>query len=451
MPVTSLHITDVGPLDDVTVEFDPHVNVFTGPNNSGKSTLLWVLGELLVYPFAMPTKVLRSDQSRWSLNISSAAGVEAVHGSLPSQVEQLVPTFKKIGYTCYVPAQRQITNFRSPGPTVSRTRDSFFDEFVDLFAEERAELIGQVGMEAFRQAIRLDTAEERHPELAKRSKLMMAGNTLVSDEAVKQRFIDLDYTSSRKDKPVIKSYLSQVAALATEITEDFPIEFIGVKEDKRGLYPSFRTPDGDLPLDVLSQGTQSIIQFLAHLLLRYAEYYDFPPDLRDKPGIAIIDEIDAHLHPTWQRRIIPTLTHNFPNLQILCSTHSPLMLAGLKARQVKLLHRNGHGSVEVSTNESDIAGWTGDEILRQFMEVLNPTDMVTADRVSRFQELAGREVLSGAEEREMERLRETVRDDLLSGPISAEVIRFAKELERATGEQGGRSLGSEGDGEGSGT
>ena len=242
MPVTSLHITDVGPLDEVTVEFDPQVNVFTGPNNSGKSTLLWVLGEVLVYPFAMPTKVLRSDQSRWSLNISSAAGVEAIDGTFPSQVEQLVPTFEKIGYTCYVPAQRQITNFRSSGPTVSQSRDSRFDEFIDLFAEERAEIIRQVGMEAFRQAIRQDKVEERNPELAKRSKLMMAGNTLVSDEAVKQRFIDLDYTSSRRDKPVIKSYLSQIAVLATEITEDFPIEFIGVKEDKRGLYPAFRTP-----------------------------------------------------------------------------------------------------------------------------------------------------------------------------------------------------------------
>ena len=103
-----------------------------------------------------------------------------------------------------------------------------------------------------------------------------------------------------------------------------------VADDSEGLYPQFRTPDGDLPLDVLSQGTQSIIQFLARLLFGYAEYYDFPADLEEKPGIFLIDEIDAHLHPSWQRRIIPTLTEHFPNLQIFCSTHSPLMLAGLE-------------------------------------------------------------------------------------------------------------------------
>ena len=108
-----------------------------------------------------------------------------------------------------------------------------------------------------------------------------------------------------------------------------------------------------MPLNVLSQGTQSIIQMLAHLLIGYAEYYDYPVDLEDKPGILIIDEIDAHLHPSWQRRIIPTLTKHFPELQIFCSTHSPLMLAGSKEGQVQLLTRDDHGKVVVSKNETD--------------------------------------------------------------------------------------------------
>ena len=60
----------------------------------------------------------------------------------------------------------------------------------------------------------------------------------------------------------------------------------------------------------------------------------------------IVDEIDAHLHPSWQRRILPTLTRNFPNLQIFCSTHSPMMLAGLKAGQVQLLRRDENGRCE---------------------------------------------------------------------------------------------------------
>ena len=104
--------------------------------------------------------------------------------------------------------------------------------------------------------------------------------------------------------------------MASEITEGFPIEFKGVGEDQRGLFPQFGTLDGDVPLDVLSQGTQSMIQWLAQLLIGYAEFYDYPVDLAERPGILIIDEIDAHLHPSWQRRIIPTLIKHLPNLQI---------------------------------------------------------------------------------------------------------------------------------------
>ena len=115
----------------------------------------------------------------------------------------------------------------------------------------------------------------------------------------------------------MRNVVEKVTSLASEITDGFPIKFRGVEDDDGGLYPEFSTPDGDLPLNVLSQGTQSIIQCLAHFLFGYAEYYDFPPDLEEKPGILIIDEIDAHLHPSWQRRIIPTLTKHFPNLQNL--------------------------------------------------------------------------------------------------------------------------------------
>ena len=51
MPITGLSFSNVGPFDDIAFGFNQQVNVFTGPNNSGKSTILWVLGELLVYPF----------------------------------------------------------------------------------------------------------------------------------------------------------------------------------------------------------------------------------------------------------------------------------------------------------------------------------------------------------------------------------------------------------------
>ena len=261
---------------------------------------------------------------------------------------------------------------------------------------------------------------------------MLAGDaSLVSDEAVIQEIIDLDYRSYLRNEPGLRNIIVQIAGIASEITDGFPIQFSGVSEDDDGFFPEFSTLDGPMPLNTMSQGTQSIVQWLAHLLISYAAYHDFPKNLEEKPGVLIIDEIDAHLHPSWQRRIIPVLTSHFPNLQIFCSTHSPLMLAGLKAGQVQLLQRDESNRVIVSRNEEDIAGWSADEILRGFLGVSDPTDQGTVDNLERLRELRRKRELSPKESVELESLRDTVSEDLLSGPVAAQMERFDQALERA--------------------
>ncbi|MCY4415779.1 MAG: AAA family ATPase [Chloroflexi bacterium] len=110
-----------------------------------------------------------------------------------------------------------------------------------------------------------------------------------------------------------------------------------------------------------------------------AEEHDlFHEEWRKMPFVLLMDEIENHLHPTWQRRVIPTIKKYFPNVQLFVTTHSPFVVAGLKAGQVHKLHRDEAGVVRVETNSEDITGWTVEEILREFMEVLDPTDEETA-------------------------------------------------------------------------
>ena len=364
--------------------------------------------------------------------MSSPSGTDSFEGALPTDTNLLLDAYAKIGFSCYVPAQRHGTNFRSQGPTASQGLENRLDEELENIYQEIPADARKMGLEAIRPAWRRAWQKGlEEPELAKRMKLMLAGNTLVSDNAVKQKIVDLDYASYRRDQPAIRSTVEKVASIASEITSGFPVKFLGVADDSEGLFPQFQTPDGDLPLDVLSQGTQSIMQFLAHLILGYAEYYDFPADLEDKPGVLIVDEIDAHLHPSWQRRIIPALTEHFPNLQIFCSTHSPLMLAGLKAGQVQLLQRDEDNRVTVSRNEEDIVGWSADEILRGPLRVRDPTDQGTVDQLERLRELRRKRHLSSEESEELESLRKVVSEDLLNGPAAAQVDRFIQALEQA--------------------
>ena len=434
MPITSLYFTDFGPFDEVEFEFDGQVNVFTGPNNSGKTAALLMLGELLVFPFTAPDKLHRSDSPKWKLHYSAGTKVGSVGGDLPSDPISLVAAYEVIGHTCFLPAQRSATDFRASGPSANQDVEARTEKLTNRIARARPTELRRHGFEALRDRVRQVTSAV-HRELKRRSDLILTDASWVDDREIVQRIIDLDYAAYRQDRPEIRNVIHKIISMVSEITEGYPMSFAGVGEDEGGLFPRISTPSGVLPLDVLSQGTQSVIQCVAHLTIGHAAYYDFPVDLEEKPGVLLIDEIDAHLHPSWQRRIIPTLIRHFPRLQIFCSTHSPLMLAGLEAGQVQLLRRGEDGKVSVSTNESDIAGWSADDILRNFLDVPTPTDMATAEHVTRLAELRHKETLTAAEAGELEALRRAVGSELLRGPMSAQVEQFADELKRARGKR----------------
>ena len=416
MPIASLKLTNIGPFDDIEFEFDRQVNVFTGPNNSGKSTVLWALGDILVSNFEFPRKLLREGENAAFAVLRNGSSRQVYKGELPISVDDNIGHWtpqrrslhrqlvQSLGYTGFIPALRLNSDFRSTGPTA------------------------KVGA----------GNDENPPAGARQNRFAKAA--LISDAAVVQQIIDLDYRSYRRNEPASRDLIVKIGEMAAEITEGFPIKFLGVAEDARGLFPQFHTPDGNMPLNALSQGTQSLIQWLAHFLIGYAEYYEFPESLADKPGVFIVDEIDAHLHPSWQRRIIPTLTRHFPRLQIFCSTHSPLMLAGLKEGQAQLLRREETGKVVVSRNESDIIGWSVDEITRILLNVPNPTDLETVKHLERLQELRHqqtRQTLSAAEAAELEKLRHTVNRKLLGGPGSAQIEEFREVLRRAKADTSG--------------
>ena len=439
MAIEKLKLKNVGPFDDIEFEFDPQVNVFTGPNNSGKSSALWALGDIATYPFTFPERLLRDGKpAEFSVHASDGEGI--MNGRLPcgrvsnwpsgdpgfqdfNRSREFAIFLMNVGYSRFIPALRHGTDFRSDGPAPTLMPISEGDTAtheVETLSEDIQILI------AARDGLR------------DRIKLTPTDASITYDMAVIQRIINLHYRSFMKRDSAFSDIVDEVANMASSITEGFPLSFAGVNEDDKGFFPQFGTVDGHMPLNTLSQGTQSIIQWLAHLLIGYAEYYDFPESLSDKPGILIIDEIDAHLHPSWQRRIIPTLTERFPKLQIFCSTHSPLMLAGLKAGQVQLLRRDEDGRVTVSRNERDLAGWTADEILRHFLDVRAPSDLGSANRLKRLTELRMKTDLSDEEAEEMEDLRYSVRDDLLKGPAQAQIERFAEMMKRHWAESAAR-------------
>ena len=95
-----------------------------------------------------------------------------------------------------------------------------------------------------------------------------------------------------------------------------------------------------LPLRMLSDGVRNLIGIIADIAIRCATLNpQFEAEAaRLTPGIVLIDEIDLHLHPRWQRRIVEDLQRTFPNIQFFATTHSPFIIQSL--RQGKLINLN---------------------------------------------------------------------------------------------------------------
>ena len=403
MPIKTFRITNAGPFDDITFEFDERVNVFVGPNNSGKSTALLALARASVFPFEFPRKLLRGpgNECMWEISLAGDYHENEFTDFLMAPFVRTKGTFDLLtvlGYSTFIPSIRRSTEFRAEGTailTIAKSQDFTLT----------------------------DPSEVSFLEREKRGMLTETDALLVSDEAVIRRMVELDYLSYLRRQPEIRQPIEMIATIASEITEGFRIKYLGIAGDIGSRIPEFETPDGNLPLSALSQGTQSIIQWLARFLFSYAQYYDYPENLEEKPAILIVDEIDAHLHPSWQRRIIPALTGNFPNLQIFCSTHSPLMLAGLGEGQVQLLSRDA-GKVTVSRNRWDMAGWSAEEILMSVLGLSDTIDLATASEIDRMGELSIKQTLTDDEATELVRIRRRVEQGLLDGPPSSQVESF---------------------------
>lgn len=101
-------------------------------------------------------------------------------------------------------------------------------------------------------------------------------------------------------------------------------------------------PDGrtrQMRIEQMSDGYKIVTAMVADIASRMAEANPSMQDPLQSGGIVLIDEIDLHLHPKWQRTIIDKLTETFPNIQFIVSTHSPILLSGaLEKAQIMILN-----------------------------------------------------------------------------------------------------------------
>ena len=438
--------------EPVTFKFDERVNVFVGPNASGKSTVLQMLADRLI----------GSDENS-KRPISQGRGHRRLFFFTDDEFDEIVQERLEKGDiqnvlsvsedwlgTKYEPVTPEVApsvvnidSFREGLPRISDLEDS------DAYGETAAEILDGPFSGSRLKCASDAFAEELWPEEPSESLIEARGNLMrairLADSCSKMicgEVIRDSETHNYIPGPDVRGYLQHPHAhpenirvlrgMAVNTTDIRNFENLSIWEQ-----PSYSayTEDADsvpIYLGHLSSGTEGTLLWIRWLVLKMVHHYDFAEDWQKKPAILLIDEIENHLHPTWQRRVIPALLKHFPGLQIFATTHSPFMVAGLKAGQVHLLSRDADGMVTASTNERDVIGWTADEILRTMMGVDEPTDQLPVDRANRLRQLREKETLTDEEETELNELRRQVNRDLMSkgGPLEAQRERYAELMER---------------------
>jgi energy-coupling factor transporter ATP-binding protein EcfA2 len=177
------------------------------------------------------------------------------------------------------------------------------------------------------------------------------------------------------------------AALIDLLPDVSDIRVAGFDEDPPRPRIDVQTHYGWVPMRALSLGYRSMIAWVVDLASRMFEAYPESADPLTEPAIALVDEIDLHLHPRWQREITAHLDRLFPNVQFIVTAHSPLVVQGAGVTNVAVLRRVGD-HVEILNDPEEVRGWRVDQILTSDLFGLPSARPVEVERLlERQQEL----------------------------------------------------------------
>jgi|GEM_PF-1019228 len=191
--------------------------------------------------------------------------------------------------------------------------------------------------------------------------------------------------------------------------------------------PVIEGPWGRQALRVLSDGYRSTMQWVLDFI-GWGVYAGRFNGGRELGGILLVDELEQHLHPVWQRHIVDRLRRQFPATQIFATTHTPLLAAASADFEDTLVCRlkaQLDGPPElVLIERQELAGLRADQVLTsEAFGLVTSRSLRSEDDLDRFAELRGKTDRTAEEEAELARLSEQLDQSLRFGerPFEQEV------------------------------
>jgi hypothetical protein len=195
----------------------------------------------------------------------------------------------------------------------------------------------------------------------------------------------------------------------------------------------FETPYGMVPIQKISQGYRTLIGWVVDLASRLFANFPESNDPLSEPAIVLVDEIDLHLHPCWQRQVMSFLTERFPNIQFIVTAHSPLIVQAASSvnANLALLRRDGD-HVVIDNDVDQIRNWRIDQILTSELfglETARPPEV--EPKLERRKQLLSQAKLSAGDKKELARLEADI-GPLPTGESAAEARDMLQLAQEAT-------------------
>jgi len=168
-----------------------------------------------------------------------------------------------------------------------------------------------------------------------------------------------------------------------------------------------RMPYGNIPLLNLSLGYKTMIAWAVDLALRMLWSNPESTNPLEEPAVVIIDEIDLHLHPKWQRELRDYLTKHFTNTQFICTAHSPIMAQSAETENLCVLHKINN-QVHINSNPHIVHGWRIDQILTSNLFDLPSRSNEIEKSIERRRLLMNKDERDSNEEEELGKLNEEI-------------------------------------------
>lgn len=368
LSLQGVKLTNVGPFRELKLELGQHWNVLLGENGCGKSTILRAIALALAGDDdrAVPAaeRLLRSGATSGAIELTIGGDTyrtEMVRDGRRVRVvpRQITPVQSGTCLALTFPALRGSSRTSSRGPSSPRPAQPGVEDVLPI-------LTGTVDR-------RLDSLKQ------------WVINTAWAEE------------QDGRERGGLHDTFFQLVDRATPGPR---IAFSRI--DRESWDVMMETVDGEVPLDFISQGMSSVLSWAGAVLQRL---YEVNLDTRPEHGnaLVLVDEIDAHLHPQWQRHIIPIIRKELPGLQVVATSHSPLIAGSLRAGELTRLYRSpGERDITCQRVDASYQGWSADEILTSLAFDLETTrDLETERSLRRYITLATADNLRPDDEDEL--------------------------------------------------